>query len=367
MDKPLVLTRDHELAGELDRLAAAASCTLHTAPDLAAARAGWTLAPLVLVDAVALAECTAARLARRPNVVVLCRGEPPPATWRQAMHIGAERVVVLPDGEPWLVGVLADTVEGDGRCGRVIAVIGGRGGAGASVFAAALAMVALRRTARALLVDCDPIGGGLDLLLGIEHADGLRWPELAVGGGRVPAAELHAALPSVPIGSAGTGPPGSPDRAGVPAAGLAVLACGRSGEPPEAEAVGAVIDAGRRTGDTVVCDLPRHLPEPARAALERADLVTLVVPAEVRACASAAPIVHRLRQQGCQIRVIVRGPAPGGLAPADVSKTLAVPLLTAMRPAPGLAAALEAGRLPVRGALARAATAVLDTVSDGAE
>jgi hypothetical protein len=44
-------------------------------------------------------------------------------------------------------------------------VIGGRGDAGASVLAPAIGL-----DAGALLPDCDPLGGGVDLLLGADSA-----------------------------------------------------------------------------------------------------------------------------------------------------------------------------------------------------
>jgi secretion/DNA translocation related CpaE-like protein len=350
----LVIARDRELLSDLDRVAAVAGCELELADGVSAGRRSWAAAPLVLLDADALDECATAGLSRRPGVLVLCRGEPPSGLWQQAVGVGAENVLALPACETALVNALADAVEDGGRSsGRVVVVVGGRGGAGASVFAAALALVAQRRSRRALLVDCDPLGGGVDYLLGAEHADGLRWPQLGLSGGRVAASALHAALPSVAIGG---------HR-------LTVLSCGRDGQAPSADAVAAVIDAGRRAGDTVVCDVPRHLPEAASSALDRADLVVLVVPAEVRACAAATPLAERLRLRGSPVRLVVRGPAPGGLAPADVSQALDLPLLAAMRPAPGLVAALDAGKLPLgssRSPLARAAGAVLDALAGDA-
>lgn len=351
--KSLLIMQDRALAEDVDRLAAAAGCALHSVADIGAARPLWSESPLILLDPAALAHCGAAGLARRPGVLVLCRGEPPPAIWREAMQVGAERVLALPDAESSVVGVLADAAEGATGDGRVIAVVGGRGGAGASVFVGAVGLLAVRRGERVLLVDCDPLGGGLDLLLGVEQADGLRWPDLSVTGGRVPAEALHGALPAVALpAAAGSGP-------------LTVLSCGRGGESPAADAVASVLDAGRRAGDTVVCDVPRHMPAEASVALDRADLVVLVVPAEVRGCAAAVPVVKRLLERGCAVHAVVRGPAPGGLVPADVARALSVPLLTAMRPASRLAAALEAGRLPLRsthGPLARAAAVVLDAV-----
>ncbi|AGL29134.1 hypothetical protein J113_25565 [Mycobacterium tuberculosis CAS/NITR204] len=70
------------------------------------------------------------------------------------------------------------------------AVIGGRGGAG-TLFAVALAQAA----ADALLVDLDPWAGGIDLLVGGETAPGLRWPDLALQGGRLNWSAVRAALP----------------------------------------------------------------------------------------------------------------------------------------------------------------------------
>ena len=46
-----------------------------------------------------------------------------------------------------------------------------------------------------LLVDGDPLGGGIDLVLGGESDRGLRWSDLLGAAGRVPAAALAEALP----------------------------------------------------------------------------------------------------------------------------------------------------------------------------
>ena len=96
------------------------------------------------------------------------------------MSAGAQHVISLPEGESWLVGALSDAAEGYRRKGSVLAVVGGRGGAGASVLAAAVAVRAAADGDPVLLVDCDPLGGGLDLVLGAEDAAGPRWPELTL-------------------------------------------------------------------------------------------------------------------------------------------------------------------------------------------
>jgi secretion/DNA translocation related CpaE-like protein len=337
---------DPELLDAVLRLAAAAGCELHRVLDAAQARPHWPVAPLVLLDAPAALHCATAGLARRGGVVVAAGGAPPPEVWRHALAVGAEHVVSLPDAESWLVAALTEAAEGRHHGGGVLAVVGGRGGAGASVFAAALAVTAVRDGQRALLVDCDPLGGGLDLVLGAEDLDGLRWPDIGVGGGRVPATALHAALPSPAVGGRG---------------GLGVLSCARSVHGPTPAAVTAVLDAGRRGGDTVVCDLPRYPTDAAIAALAAADLILLVVPADVRSSAAAARVAAVLAEHGGAVRLVVRGPSPGGVEAEEIARALDLPLLVTMRPEPGLARALERGAAPgrVRGPLAGAARSVL--------
>ncbi|KAA2262272.1 hypothetical protein F0L68_13395 [Solihabitans fulvus] len=348
--RPIALIGNDTLLDDLLRLAAVAGCELERVPDVEAMRQRWAAAPLVLIDDLMAEECARATLPRRGRVLVVSHGEPPPSVWENAVAIGAERVIELPVGESWLVGALADVLDGPAEsAGRVLAVLGGRGGAGASVFATAVAQSVLRRGGRALLVDCDPLGGGLDLTLGAERQSGLRWPALRLTGGRVAAAALRSALPGRPRGRGG----------------LTVLSCDRAGPGPEPQAVAAVLDAGRRGGETVVCDLPRQLTDAAQAVLDRADLAVLVVPAEVRACAAAKRVVERVAGRGVALRLLVRGPAPGGLTPPEVAEAVGASLIAAMRPEPGLAGALERGRFPDRGRgpLASAATTVLAELS----
>ena len=337
---------DEFLLDDVLRLAAAAGCELDRVPDAPAARLRWSTAPMVLLDEPAARGCAGLGLPRRQRVVVLSRGDPPEQVWRHAVAVGAEKVLALPEGEGWLVSALADATEGVGRRGRVLAVVGGRGGAGSSVLATAVAVAGVRDGTQVLLVDCDPLGGGLDLLLGAEDVQGLRWPDVALSQGRVPAASLRAALPALPLGEGE----------------LSVLSCDRSGDGPTPGAVASVIDAGRRAGHTVVCDVPRYPTEAAVAALHGADLTVLVVPAQVRATAAASRVVGLLRKRGAAPQLVVRGPSPGGLTPRDVAAALGLPLLHAMRPQPGLARSLDRGSPPGRGRgpLIEAARAVLD-------
>ncbi|ETZ45222.1 hypothetical protein L838_3671 [Mycobacterium avium MAV_120709_2344] len=184
-----------ELRAELDRVAAAAGVRVVHAGDAAAvSRKTWAAAAAVVLDAAAAARCGRWALPRRDHVTVLTAAEPAMTTWAAAVRIGAARVLRLPEHEADLVGELAEAAESsrdDGQRGHAVAVIGGCGGAGASLLAVALAQAA----GDALLVDLDPWGGGIELLLGGENTPGLRWPDLALQGGRLNWAAVRDALP----------------------------------------------------------------------------------------------------------------------------------------------------------------------------
>lgn len=348
--QPLLMTTDEELADELSRLAAVAGCELSRITGPAVAGEQWRRAPLVLLDETASTTHAARELPRRPGVVVVGT-RPPPGFWRAAFEAGAEQAIELPDDETRLVDLLAEATETPApRSGRVLAVLGGCGGAGASVLATATALTAARQGDRCLLLDCDPLGGGLDLAVGAEAAAGLRWSGLTVSGGRIAASALHEALPERKIGSGA----------------LTLLSCDRDGSVTgmTPQSVRAVLDAGRRAGETVVCDLPRFRDATATAVLGQADLTTLVVPAEVRACAAAARVVAEIRDSAGPVCAVVRGPAPGGLKVADVGRAVGLDVLTAMRPQAGLRAAVDrsglcSGRVAARGPLARVARELL--------
>jgi secretion/DNA translocation related CpaE-like protein len=342
--RPLLLTADPDLLDDALRLAAAAGVDLHVETEPAAARAAWASAPAVLVGSDVADACALAGLPRRPGVLLVGLDLDDAEVWRRAVEIGAGKVLFLPDAEPWLVGHLAEAVEGGGRAGAVVAVIGGRGGAGATTLATALAVTAARAGHRSLLVDADPLGGGIDLVLGGEGESGLRWSGLARSRGRLPAEGLRGALPHVH--------------------GLTVLSWDRS-EPVAVtpEAMAAVLAAGARVSDLVVVDLPRSLDPAAASALSTSSVALLVVPAEVRACAAAARVAGEVARLCRDVRVVVRGPAPAGLEAGVVAASLALPLAGVLRPEPGLAPALERGEVPAgrgRGPLASFSRAVVE-------
>jgi secretion/DNA translocation related CpaE-like protein len=335
----LALVGDPALRDDVDRVAAAVGLSVVHAAD-PSGRNAWTGAAAVLLDVAAARRCAHRALPRRDRVLMVVGSEPAAAEFEAAIAVGAQRVVTLPAHDSELMADLssaADERRDEDRRGAVVGVIAGRGGAGASVFSTALAQSA----DDALLVDADPWGGGIDLVLGCERETGLRWPDLTLQGGRLSYPALRAALPQ---------------RNGV-----SVLSGGRAGSDVEAAPLGAVIDAGSRGGATVICDLPRRSTGAVETVLDTADLVVVIAPADVRSCAAAAAIAPWVSAANPNAGVVVRGPSPGGLRSTDVAQMIGLPLLAEMRAEPWVADALERGglRLRRRSPLAAAARRVL--------
>lgn len=334
---PVIASGDPDLLDELSRLSATAGIDTVTAAGPAAAAAAWRVAPRLLVGPDLVAPLAALGLPRRPGVVVVCDTavEPDAAWWREVVALGAEDVRTLPRDEAVLVRLLADADGSDVR-GAVVAVIGGCGGAGASVLGVGLALAAVRAGRSALLVDLDPWGGGADLLLGAEQVPGLRWRDLAGLSGTVSGAVLGDALPR-------------PE-------GVGVVAWDRDGVvavPPTA--VRAVLDAGARRHDLVVVDLPRRSDELGSLVLARASATFVVVPAEVRAAAAAAQAVAALAPGTA--RVVVRTGRGWALEPELVAAALQLPLAAVVSDERQVTAAVAAGDPP--GAAARSRLAAV--------
>ncbi|MEU9202416.1 septum site-determining protein Ssd [Streptomyces sp. NPDC048332] len=341
------MTEDVELLDDLLRLCAAAGAepeVHHTMPDR---RGGWEQAPMVLVGDDAAVRCRGA--ARRRGVMLVGRDQDAPDVWRRAVEIGAEYVLRLPDAENWLVDQIANAAEGVGRPALTVGVIGGRGGSGASTLACALAVTAARSGRRTMLIDGDPLGGGIDVLLGGERAEGMRWPDFAHSKGRVGGGALEESLPALH--------------------GLRVLSWGRDDWvviPPQA--MQAVLGAARRLGGVVVVDLPRRVDEAVAEALAQLDLGLLVVPGELRAVAAAKRVASMAGMVLGDLRVVARGPYASGLDDQWVAQAMGLPLVGELPLEPGLLAEQDTGEPPggsPRGPLARFCSAFWDRALAG--
>lgn len=333
---PLVVTRDESFAESARRWCAAAGREAETVADVARVRRAWRSAPVVLVDARDLGDLLDVDLPRRDDVVVVAPD--PRHAWRDSLDLGA-RDVLAGTEDAAIVGAIVRALDGSGEA-CAITVVGACGGVGASTLAAATAGVAVRRGLAPVLVDGDPSGGGLDLLVGAEAVDGSRWEDLDGAVGHVGAAELSTALP----------------RRG----GVSLVSFGRSGQPVRGAA--PVIAAAMRGFDVVVADVPRHLDGLGRELVARSVLTVVVVPRRLRGVVAARALIERLASWSSSVVLVTRA-VPAGIPPATVGRELGLPVLADLGSSRRLGADLEHGLGPLR---ARSVTAtarrVLDTV-----
>lgn len=329
-----------ELRDEVGRCAAAAGYRMIPGTPHNCRR-DWLRAGAVIADPAAIGELVQAALPRRPGLLLVSDTEPPPATWRRAIDLGADDAALLPADEQHLVRTLSALRMPADHAGGALAVMPAHGGAGASVLATAVALAAIDDGARVLLLDVDDLGAGLDLTLGIEDRPGLRWQDLSLEGGAVNGQALHRALPQ------------AADR-------LSVLTARRDAPAALApDAVLATVDAGRAHGDLVIVDLPRADNPVVAGVIESVELVVLVTTPTVAGCAAARAVCDRLLT-ATDVELAVRGPAPGGLSADRIAAAVGVPLVAGYRPDPRLPGRLESGRLTLtaRSPLSRAARAV---------
>lgn len=221
----------------------------------------------------------------------------------------------------------------------VVGVVGAHGGVGASTLAALVAARGARRTAT-VLVDLDEAAGGIDVLVGLEDAEGARWPDLAHARGSVSGEDVLALLP----------------RWGR----VAVLSADRARPGPVDPAVaGDVLRALVAETGLVVLDLGRAAVLAGAAPVAQCDRVALVAGRDLRAVAGALALRPALAGAG-DLGLVVRGPAPGGLGVAELAEAVGLPVLWSGRADRAVARAAEQGALPTRGPARAAAAAVLE-------
>ena len=337
---PLILTADQSLLGELLPLAAAADVAPVTEQEPLAALASWSRAPVVLLGADLADAVVRISPEKRPHLYVVSHERAPDDLFRTALQLGAEQVVELTGSSGWLVELLADLTERNTARGRVIGVIGGSGGAGATTFACALGQGAAGR-GDAVVIDCDPQGPGLDRMLGLERTEGFRWDALCQTTGRLSARALRDALP----------------RAGS----LGVLSwyVGAGAQTLQAFAVREALSAARRGHDTVVVDLPRTADRLVDEIAARCDRLLVVTVGTVLGVSATARMRARFAGHP-DVGVVLRGEAVDA---ADVESVVRLPVVVQMRDQPRLSEALDLGLGPLRsrrGPLARAVASVLE-------
>lgn len=356
--RPLIVTADEQLLDRLLTLAGKAGLDVDVVPDAGSARSTWLTASVVLLDDAVAGMPSTSALTRRAGVIVVGRNLDDSQVWRRAVSIGADHVVFLPDADEWLVQQLAhpthphptdthptDTVDES----RVVTVVTATGGAGASTLAASLALRAVGKQLSPLLVDGDPRGGGIDLLLGAETVPGVRWGDLSEATGRI---ERQTLVDALPVDD-----------------GLPFLSWSRDHRPELGPDVYAsVMSSIASAGSLGVVDLGRTTGALAEAALAVTTSIVVLVPSRVRAVAAASQLVQRLDSRRDQLLLVVRRPSPAGLDAESIAKLVDLPLFGTL-PHDARRAEWEENGLPPspRGAWQRVADAILAHDSKAAQ
>ena len=335
---PLLVTTNVQLIAHVRELATAGGRQIDIAGHVEEVRAQWQERALVLVGD----DCCEGLigLPKRRDVSILLwqpvmTGEAPATVWQSALALGADQLVRLPEADAWLAELLTQADPGQQADGQLLAVTGASGGSGASSVALGLAAAISKRGRRALLIDGDAAGGGLDLLLGAEGQAGSRWPDLADVSGRLSPSSVLPGLPT--------------------AHGIALVSSARHAlVEPSPEAWASLLDFGRRNFDVVIVDLPRHRALVGHEWWPR-DLqceLWCVVPTRIRSISAAAAMWECLEKSWAQVAVIARQ-TERGVAPGDLGRALGREVLASLPHDNAVAAAGELGEL-CGGAFAKA-------------
>jgi secretion/DNA translocation related CpaE-like protein len=316
----LLCTADEAIAAAVSAAAAAVQRPVVRVSEAEALIGRWRDARLVLVGADLAVLAARWGLPSRQGVYVLGDASASPAALSASVPLGAA-TIVLPEGGAWLADVLAGRTGSSPRTSR-IAVLGGSGGVGASTLAVGLASAGTALGATAL-VDLDPLGGGIDLLLGAERVPGWRWDRLRSARGQI--GELRREVPEV--------------------AGVTLVSMGRDGATAlTRDAVAAVLASLSRSRGLVVMDVGRSLDAGAREALRTSDRVVVLCAQDVRGVAAARMTLAAAEATGAA--VVVRMRRGGAIRASDVATALGLPLLGTIPHDASLAPAAERGVPP---------------------
>lgn len=210
-----------------------------------------------------------------------------------------------------------------------LVVTGASGGLGSSTLAAALAGAWSKRAP--LLVDLDLTGGGIDVTCGIDHVEGLRWPDLNAVRGVVDPDLLVRSLPA--------------------SRGCAVLSAGASrvepalGPPPK-EAIVDVLETVARASTPLIVDLPRWQYWPPDLDLHTWILLTGT---RTRELADLDALLHQIdgrRLSGGQAVVVTTGPEPDRALIEAIEDHVGLTHIGHVPRQPALVHAMERGRWP---------------------
>ncbi|WP_130866287.1 septum site-determining protein Ssd [Acidipropionibacterium timonense] len=186
------MSQDDRLVEVVGSVGASVGVDLTVLADRSAVDAAWrdTDGPLLIGEDLA-AQVASWSLPDRGGVHLVGQDAQEVVRWSAVLRAS---VVVVPSASSTLAELLREGVRRSGR-GVVLLLGQASGGLGASTMAAGVAFSAVDAGWSCALVELDPGGGGLDLLVGAERVDGWRWPQLASARGTV--GDLRTHLPSI--------------------------------------------------------------------------------------------------------------------------------------------------------------------------
>jgi pilus assembly protein CpaE len=279
-------------------------------------------------------------------------------TLRRALKAGAKGFFLWPADRGELARATARVFAADARVGvtlgRVVAVYGPRGGAGATFLATHIAAGFARRDRRCVLVDLDMGFADIGPALGVPTEGSPRTIADAVPiGDELTSRHLDDILWT------------HPDGFRV----LPASADGQQGERVAVHEVGPVLDAVRGTADVVVLHIPRGLDDAVRLGLSVADLVVMVLQLDVMSFRAAKRAVEATGVED-RCSFVVNRATRREISPKDVERVFGrapVAVIPVDRRVP---AAQDRGRLlPPRGRAGRSvdrlAAKLLERLEEG--
>lgn len=237
-------------------------------------------------------------------------------------------VITAPGTEP-VPNVPATTTDSTATCLMLVPAVGG---AGASITAAASALV-LSRERPICLVDADALAGGIDLVLGMETEPGLRWQDFSAADGRLDGAALYEALPSCPRSPALKVLTWTRSRTPETAYNHASAATkfdsadrpGRTDRPDDVRHIASTISCLIHAGITVIVDCPKQV-EYVTTLGALADDTVIILPTSVRAIAAGGHLASVCAQAGFTPSLAVRHQQHRDISVEEVEYALDLPI-----------------------------------------
>lgn len=229
-------------------------------------------------------------------------GQPDASLLAASAELGAP-ALALPQSSLRLAEVLTRGNDPEPSA-TVVAFYGGSGGVGTSSVTVAAALMAARRDVAVAAIEFADCGGGLDLLMGLETARGVRWGELGDASGEL--GRLDELLPTND--------------------GVSVLGMGREAVTrPTRPAVAAVLRSLGRSKELILVDAGLG---------QRLDWLGVVQPVVVVAAHVRGVAAARMAAQEhgpARAQLLVRTGPGAALPPSAVADALGLPLLGTLR------------------------------------